>query len=91
MLVFTNGIGSPATSNAATLTVNFAPDITTQPTNQTVTAGQPIGPLGFIIGDAQTPAAQLTVTGVSNNTALVPTANIRIIEEHVCFGPIGDI
>jgi autotransporter passenger strand-loop-strand repeat protein len=37
--VFTNSAGS-ATSNAATLTVTVAPSITTQPTNQTVTAGQ---------------------------------------------------
>jgi hypothetical protein len=37
--VYTNGIGSPATTNAATLTVQFAPSITTQPTNQTATEG----------------------------------------------------
>jgi hypothetical protein len=38
--VFTNSVGS-ATTNAATLTVNpVAPSITTQPANQTVTAGQ---------------------------------------------------
>ncbi|MBP1702616.1 MAG: hypothetical protein H6Q38_1723, partial [Chloroflexi bacterium] len=37
--VFTNTAGS-ATSNAATLTVNFAPTITTQPASQTVNAGQ---------------------------------------------------
>ena len=40
--IYTNGIGSYATSNAVTLTVNSAtsaPSITTQPTNQTATAG----------------------------------------------------
>ena len=36
--VFTNSAGT-ATTNAATLTVNFAPAVTTQPANQTVTAG----------------------------------------------------
>jgi len=36
---FTNTAGS-ATTNAATLTVNVAPSITTQPTNQTVIVGQ---------------------------------------------------
>lgn len=36
--VFTNSAGS-ATSNAATLTVKFAPIVTTQPTDQSVTAG----------------------------------------------------
>jgi sugar lactone lactonase YvrE len=38
--VFTNTAGS-ATTTAATLTVNFAPTVTQQPTNQTVNAGQP--------------------------------------------------
>ena len=40
--VFTNSVGT-ATTNAATLTVTtaqFAPSVTTQPTSQTVTAGQ---------------------------------------------------
>jgi hypothetical protein len=42
-VVVTNGVNPPATSNTVTLTVNagsVAPTITTQPTNQTVTAGQ---------------------------------------------------
>jgi hypothetical protein len=38
-VVFTNSVGS-TTSNAATLTINTAPVITTQPSNQTVNAGQ---------------------------------------------------
>ncbi|HTU21258.1 MAG TPA: immunoglobulin domain-containing protein [Gemmataceae bacterium] len=37
--VFTNSAGT-ATSNAVTLTVQQAPSVTTQPTDQTVTAGQ---------------------------------------------------
>ncbi len=37
--VFTNSIGN-ATSNPATLTVDFAPAVTSQPLSQTVTAGQ---------------------------------------------------
>jgi hypothetical protein len=37
--VFTNSAGT-ATSDAATLTVNTAPAVTTQPANQSVTAGQ---------------------------------------------------
>ena len=35
-----NGVAPNATSSAATLTVNVAPAITTQPTNQTIVAGQ---------------------------------------------------
>jgi hypothetical protein len=37
--VFTNGVGSDATTNSATLTVHYAPTVTTQPTSQTVTSG----------------------------------------------------
>ena len=38
--IYTNGVGTDATTNAATLTVNFAPSISSQPTNQTVNSGQ---------------------------------------------------
>jgi hypothetical protein len=37
--VFTNGIGSDATTNPATLTVQYGPTVTTQPTSQTVLSG----------------------------------------------------
>ena len=37
-VVLSNGIGTAATSSAATLTVNVAPSITTQPVGQTVTS-----------------------------------------------------
>ncbi len=39
--VFTNSLGT-ATTSAATLTVQYAPTITTNPSNQTVTAGQTV-------------------------------------------------
>jgi subtilase family serine protease len=38
--VFSNGIGTPVTTTAATLTVQYAPTVTTQPADQTVTVGQ---------------------------------------------------
>jgi hypothetical protein len=37
--IYTNGVGTDATTTAVTLTVNFAPSISSQPTNQTATAG----------------------------------------------------
>jgi subtilase family serine protease len=40
--VFSNGIGMPATTTAATLTVQSAPKVTANPSDQTVTAGQPV-------------------------------------------------
>jgi hypothetical protein len=38
--IFSNGVGSAATTNTATLTVQFAPSISTQPTNTTINDGQ---------------------------------------------------
>ena len=55
--------------------VNDAPTITGI-ANQTTTTGAPVGPLNFTIGDAETAAGSLTVSGSSNNTTLVPNANI---------------
>ena len=37
--VFSIGVGSDATTTVATLTVNYAPSITTQPTDQTINNG----------------------------------------------------
>lgn len=55
--------------------VNTPPTISDIP-NQSGGSGQPIGPIAFTIGDAETPAASLTLTGTSSNTTLIPNANI---------------
>ena len=44
--------------------------------NQSTAVNAPVGPLNFTIGDAQTPAASLSVSGVSANPTLVPDANL---------------
>lgn len=44
--------------------------------SRTINEDQSTGAIAFTIGDAETPAASLTVTAASNNTALVPAANI---------------
>lgn len=56
-------------------TVNVRPTIT-DVTHQATNVGVAVGPLGFTVGDAETAAAALTVTGTSSNAALVPNANI---------------
>jgi formylglycine-generating enzyme required for sulfatase activity len=43
---------------------------------QTITAGNNTGAIAFTIGDAQTAAGSLTLSGSSSNTSLVPNANI---------------
>ncbi len=64
---------------------NFVPQDQT-PTNQaptisaiadqTTTEDTPEGPIAFVVGDAETPAAGLTVSANSLNPTLVPNANI---------------
>ena len=58
--VFTNSAGS-ATTNAATLTVDSAPSITTQPSNQTVNAGQLVS-FGAVASGSPTPTVQWQVS-----------------------------
>jgi formylglycine-generating enzyme required for sulfatase activity len=43
---------------------------------QTITEGNNTGAIAFTIGDAQTAAGSLTLSGSSSNTTLVPNANI---------------
>ena len=73
----TNSVGS-VTSTGAVLTVNAAntaPTLTAM-ANQTTVSGTAVGPIGFTVGDAQTAAASLIVTGTSSNATLVPNGNI---------------
>jgi len=73
--------GTNTTSSAFTLTVQASVPTNTAPTissigAQTVTSGQATAAIPFTIGDAQTSAANLTLTKTSSSTTLVPTANI---------------
>jgi hypothetical protein len=58
--VFTNSVGS-ATTTAATLTVLFAPSVTTNPTSQTVTAGSAVSFTAAATGNP-TPSVQWQVS-----------------------------
>src|SRR6185369_1274142 len=44
--------------------------------NQVTDEDTPTPAIGFVIGDAETPAAALDLSGTSSNTNLVPHANI---------------
>jgi hypothetical protein len=77
-ITLTVGDGLASTSTTFILTVvavNDAPTISTV-ANQTTSAGIPVGPLSFTIGDAETTAASLTLSAGSSNTTLVPVVNI---------------
>ena len=54
---------------------NSAPTIS-DIAEQTITEGGDTGAIAFTIGDAQTAAGSLTLSGSSSNTTLVPNANI---------------
>ncbi len=62
------GDGGPAPTNTP-------PTISTIPA-LSVTSGQATVAIPFTIGDAETPATSLTVSGSSSSTTLVPNANI---------------
>jgi hypothetical protein len=80
-LTVTDGGGLTATDTFL-VTVN-PPPANTPPTisdlsDQSTAAGIPVGPLGFTVGDGETPAAGLAVTASSSNPALVPVGNIAL-------------
>jgi len=70
--------GSLSTSASFQLTVNAVNDAPTISAigNQATTSGMGAGPIGFTVGDVDTPVANLTLSGASSNTTLVPNAGI---------------
>ncbi len=77
-ITVTVGDGTATTSSAFVLTVgplNDAPTIE-DIADRTINENTSTGGIAFSIGDLETPAGSLTVTGTSGNTALVPNANI---------------
>jgi CSLREA domain-containing protein len=70
------GAQSDSDTVAITVTaVNDSPTIS-DIANQSTDAGVPTSAVAFTIGDVETPASSLTITGTSSNLALVPNANI---------------
>jgi hypothetical protein len=74
-----NGLTS---STAFTVTANPVP-VNTPPTlsaltNQSATVGTPSAAQAITVGDAQSPADQLTVTATSSNQAVVPDGSIVV-------------
>src|SRR5262249_14298419 len=70
--------GTLSTSTGFLLTVNASntpPTISAIP-NQSTIGGTATAAIPFTIGDAETPATSLTLTGTSSNLTLVPNANI---------------
>jgi len=75
-----NNLAIPVTSLPATISINVTAenDLPTISgiTDQTILENSNTGALAFTIGDVETPASGLNVSGVSSNTTLVTDANI---------------
>lgn len=72
--------GELLSSGAPTVAINVA-SVNDLPTlsgiaNQTTILGRAVGPLSFSVGDVETAAGSLSLSGNSSNTTLVPSANI---------------
>ncbi len=74
-VIDTGGKSNSATFAVTVLPANTAPMISVIPATNTL-VNTPISPLAFTVGDAETSASSLTVTGVSANPALVPDSSI---------------
>ena len=61
--------------NVVVSQVNQPPTITAIP-NQIVATNTSTGPISFVIGDAETPATNLTVSASSDNVTVIPNNNI---------------
>src|SRR5439155_22843232 len=76
----TMSVSSPYTTlfRSFLLTVNAVNDAPTISiiAAQTISEDTATGALAFTVGDVETAAGSLTVTGSSSNTTLVPNANI---------------
>jgi hypothetical protein len=71
--------GSLTASDTFVLTVGAGgntPPTISNVADQSTAAGQAVGPVSFTVGDAETPAAGLGVSGTSSNPAIVANANI---------------
>ena len=75
-ITVTDGTNSANDSFLLTVTPPNTPPTISDVTNHTIIVNTSTGAIPFTIGDAETPVGSLTVSGSSNNTTLVPNANI---------------
>ena len=77
-LTVTVSDGSASASTSFVLTVNPVNDPPTISSiaNQTTGQGTPVGPISFTVGDIESGAAGLTLSGASSNTAVVSATGI---------------
>ena len=77
LTVSDGGAQSQVSFNVVVAAVNDAPTITAV-ADQSINEDNPTGAIDFTVGDVDNVAGDLTVTGTSSNTTLVPNANVVI-------------
>jgi subtilisin-like proprotein convertase family protein len=75
-----SGVLTPGDSGTLTVVANAPPTIAPIP-DQTTLVGVSAGPFPITIGDPDTPKWNLTLSGTSSNTNLVPNANIFLYND----------
>jgi len=78
LITITVSDGAALTNISFTLNVTAVNDVPTCTGITNVITDEDVvaGPIGFTIGDVETPAGSLIVSGISGNTMLIPNANI---------------
>ncbi len=79
----TSSVTLTLVSGADTYTQSFlvyvnGPPTVAAPAGQSIDVDSSAGPLSFTVGDAVTPAADLTVTGTSSSALLLPTSGLAL-------------
>lgn len=77
---FLQDLEGSVVSNSFVLTITAVNDrpIVTDIANQSFDEDSALGPIGFQVGDVETPATSLTLSAASSNTGLIPNANIQL-------------
>ena len=68
--------GTSTATDTFVLSVSGTPPTISDITNQTTPENTATGPIAFLVGDAETPAASLTVSGSSSDQTLIPDDNL---------------
>src|SRR4029077_12582838 len=72
------GIASVSDTFVLTVNATNTPPTISDILNQSTPEDTAIGPIGFIIGDLETPAGSLQLSASSSNPTLVPNGNIGL-------------
>lgn len=76
----TGGVGSVIGSTNVTINATNSAPTMTPIANQSINEDSTTGPLAFSVSDAETPVTSLIVTATSNHQAILPDANLTLVD-----------